>query len=80
MKQVVAEKCLSNFNFNFNFDFVANGLIDVKFSVKCVPSVVLIMVDFKQCMRASSWLHLAVARGQLAPFCAASHACCHRNA
>ena len=50
MKQVVAEKCPSNFN--FNFDFVANGLIDVKFSEQRVPSVVLIADDLMQCVRA----------------------------
>ncbi len=38
MRQVVADKCPSN----FNFDFVANGLIDVKFFAKRAPSVVLI--------------------------------------
>ncbi len=47
MKQVVAEKCPSN----FNFDFVANDLIDVKFSEQLVPSVVLIADDFKQLVR-----------------------------
>ncbi len=49
MKQVVAEKCPSN----FNFDFVTNGLVDVKFAYKKrVPSVDLIADDFKQCVRA----------------------------
>ncbi len=38
MKQVVAEKCPSNFN--FNFDFVANGLIDVK-----VPQMKQVVVE-----------------------------------
>ncbi len=40
MKQVVAEKCPSNFY--FNFDFVANGLLDVKLFATRVPSEVLI--------------------------------------
>ncbi len=63
MKQVVAEKCPSN----FNFDFVANGLVDGKFAnEQRMPSVELIADDFRQ----RSWLHKAGATGRLAPLSA----------
>ncbi len=39
MKQVVAEKCPSN----FNFDFVANGLVDVKFANDSRPVTITVL-------------------------------------